>query len=325
MAEADHRQGRRQQDHPVLASPALLALRDSRAVKLWNHPEFSAVLRSGRIFAWYWGHEHRCSVFEGPDKNFGILARCIGNSGMPDSRDPRAICRRRANRSTTAPSGGAAQAQTKEGNLLPDVVVLEGPNEYIKGEEDKFSPHGYAVLNLDGPSLDRAGPQPEGTGHLRKEAGLAPWRSADASSSCATGPRARSEQHQVADAVAKVRAIIGPANIPDSEPLAQSALDKLHNGDSPSAEELTALEIVVRLLRPVVLRARRRAHRSAGSGRPQPVSARPEGQVEVVLRAGQTGAAVDRPGRDQRPSSTSAPDSSSPTGCSRPTVTCSAR
>jgi hypothetical protein len=58
--------------------------------------------------------------------------------------------------------------------------------------------------------------------------------------------------NQVADAVAKVRAIIGPANIPDSEPLAQSALDKLHNGDSPSAEELTALEIVVRLLRPVV-------------------------------------------------------------------------
>jgi hypothetical protein len=59
--------------------------------------------------------------------------------------------------------------------------------------------------------------------------------------------------HQVADAVAKVRAIIGPANIPDSEPLAQSALDKLHNGESPTVEELTALEIVVRLLRPVVL------------------------------------------------------------------------
>ena len=37
--------------------------------------------------------------------------------------------------------------------------------------------------------------------------------------------------HKVSDAVAKVRAIIGPANIPDSEPLAQSALDKLHNGE----------------------------------------------------------------------------------------------
>jgi S1-C subfamily serine protease len=58
--------------------------------------------------------------------------------------------------------------------------------------------------------------------------------------------------HKVSDAVAKVRAIIGPANIPNTEPLAQAALDKLHNGEVPSAEEVTALEIVVRLLRPVV-------------------------------------------------------------------------
>ena len=56
----------------------------------------------------------------------------------------------------------------------------------------------------------------------------------------------------VQNAVAKVRAIIGPQNIPDSEPLAQSALNKLHQGEKPTAEELAALEIVVRLLRPVV-------------------------------------------------------------------------
>ena len=58
--------------------------------------------------------------------------------------------------------------------------------------------------------------------------------------------------HQVAEAVAKVRAIIGPMNIPDSEPLAQSALDKLRNGETPNADELAALEIVIRILRPVV-------------------------------------------------------------------------
>lgn len=58
--------------------------------------------------------------------------------------------------------------------------------------------------------------------------------------------------HQVADAVAKVKAIIGSTNIPDSEPLAQAALDKLHRGEAPTVEELTALEIVVRLLRPVL-------------------------------------------------------------------------
>jgi V8-like Glu-specific endopeptidase len=59
--------------------------------------------------------------------------------------------------------------------------------------------------------------------------------------------------HQVADAVAKVRAIIGPQNIPDSEQAAQVALDKLRNGEIPTPTELAALEVVIRLLRPVVL------------------------------------------------------------------------
>ncbi len=55
------------------------------------------------------------------------------------------------------------------------------------------------------------------------------------------------------DAVQKVRAIVGLQNIPETDPLAQSALDKLHMNEIPTADELTALEIVVRLLRPVVL------------------------------------------------------------------------
>lgn len=59
-------------------------------------------------------------------------------------------------------------------------------------------------------------------------------------------------EHQVAQAVTKYRAIIGPATIPMSEPLAQKAFDKLHDGEIPTADELAALEIVVRLLRPVV-------------------------------------------------------------------------
>jgi hypothetical protein len=56
--------------------------------------------------------------------------------------------------------------------------------------------------------------------------------------------------HQVQEAVAKVRAIVGPAEIPASEPDAQSAWDKLRNGDAPEPNELAALELVIRLLRP---------------------------------------------------------------------------
>jgi S1-C subfamily serine protease len=54
------------------------------------------------------------------------------------------------------------------------------------------------------------------------------------------------------EAVRKVRAIIGPTNIPDSEQAAQAALEILRRGEIPTAEQITALEVVVRLLRPVV-------------------------------------------------------------------------
>ena len=83
-----------------------------------------------------------------------------------------AACRTAATRRADLPQAGEpvynraewrrSAAQTKGGNLLPDVVVLEGPNEYIKDEEDKFSPHGYAVLNFDGPSLTEQVLNPKG-------------------------------------------------------------------------------------------------------------------------------------------------------------------
>ena len=126
---------------------------ESQGSKLWNHPEFGAVLRSKRIFAWYWGHEHRCSIFEARDKNFGILARCIGNSGMPESRARTRGLPRAGEAIYAHAEWRRSPAQTIEGNALANVVVLEGPNPYIKNEEDKFTPHGYAVLNLDGPTL----------------------------------------------------------------------------------------------------------------------------------------------------------------------------
>src|SRR6185503_14165484 len=57
----------------------------------------------------------------------------------------------------------------------------------------------------------------------------------------------------VVDAVRRVRAIIGPENIPDSEAEAQAALELMRNGQAPSPLQLEALEIVVRLMRPVML------------------------------------------------------------------------
>jgi len=121
--------------------------------KLWSHSGLGAILRSNRIFAWYWGHEHRCTLFEQPDPNFKLWGRCIGHSGMPQSRGKTRNLLRAADKAYERSDWRRSPAQNKEGNPLPSAVVLEGPNKYIKDEEDKFTPHGYAVLTLDGPML----------------------------------------------------------------------------------------------------------------------------------------------------------------------------
>lgn len=121
--------------------------------KLWSHPEFGALLRSRRIFAWYWGHEHRCTIYEAPDTSFGIFGRCIGHSGMPQSRGPTKGLERAAGKAYERADWRICPAATVSGNSLSRAVVLEGPNEFIVGEEEKFVPHGYAVLVLDGEHL----------------------------------------------------------------------------------------------------------------------------------------------------------------------------
>jgi hypothetical protein len=126
---------------------------ESQGLNLWSHPRFGKILRSKRISAWYWGHEHRCSVFEGPDSNFGILARCIGHSGMPESRDATRQLPLANESQFAMAEWRRSLARSMAGNPLPNVTVLDGPNLDIPSEEDKFSPHGYAILTFDGPTL----------------------------------------------------------------------------------------------------------------------------------------------------------------------------
>ncbi|UPJ49339.1 trypsin-like peptidase domain-containing protein [Bradyrhizobium sp. 200] len=57
------------------------------------------------------------------------------------------------------------------------------------------------------------------------------------------------------DAVRKVRSIVGSKNIPASEKGAQIAMDALLDGRAPTPAQISALEIVIRLMRPVVLTA----------------------------------------------------------------------
>jgi hypothetical protein len=124
---------------------------ESQGKKLWAHPEFKKILKSKKIFAWYWGHEHRCCIYENPHPSTGILARCIGHGGMPDDR------KTTRNLKVAKGIGPAdwrrAPATKRSGITVPQSLVLEGRNPFMGKEADKFLPHGYAVLNFDGPSL----------------------------------------------------------------------------------------------------------------------------------------------------------------------------
>lgn len=55
------------------------------------------------------------------------------------------------------------------------------------------------------------------------------------------------------EAIETTRAIIGPGVIPNSETAAQKAMEKLKNGDTPTSDELIALEFVIRIMRPAPL------------------------------------------------------------------------
>ncbi|CAN5253552.1 hypothetical protein BH10PLA2_BH10PLA2_14220 [soil metagenome] len=126
---------------------------ESQGVKLWGHQRFGPILRSKRIFAWYWGHEHRCTIFEERDTSFGLYGRCIGHGGMPQSRKATRDLPRANEPAYLKAQWRRSSAQMNADNNLPSCVVLEGQNPFIVGEEEKFSPHGYAVLTLDGRQL----------------------------------------------------------------------------------------------------------------------------------------------------------------------------
>lgn len=104
-------------------------------------------LRQGRFAGWYWGHEHRCFIHDPHERFGGLLGRCLGHGGIPYKRY----------------DGDGATEERREGNsrwlrfgprdLVPGGLLLDGPNPHVEGKEDKYGPHGYMTLELDGPSL----------------------------------------------------------------------------------------------------------------------------------------------------------------------------
>jgi len=139
---------------------------DRRVILFSHHQPFSLYEKQGprlvtqlgplleqrKIHAWYWGHEHRCVVYE-PHPLWGVRGRCVGHSAFPYFRD------------------GFKQPLAEPGwqsifakNLVPGARVLDGPNKYVEGNGVKYGPNGYVVLELDDRDLRELYMNPDGTG-----------------------------------------------------------------------------------------------------------------------------------------------------------------
>jgi hypothetical protein len=126
---------------------------ESQGTALMAKERFTSILKDPRVVVWIWGHEHLCTVFEQPHPEYGLYGRCFGHGGMPQSRSGTRNLPRAGEVIYADDNWVRSKASHHGGHLLPDCVILEGPNPYIKGEEEKFTPHGYAVLQLEGRGL----------------------------------------------------------------------------------------------------------------------------------------------------------------------------
>jgi Calcineurin-like phosphoesterase len=113
--------------------------------------KLQALLTSGRIHSWYWGHEHHCVIYD-PHPAWGMRGRCIGHSGFPEFRKsdwgaaPAHPTWRRLSQTDNSPSGS----------------VLDGRNEYIEGHEGEYAPHGYVTLEFENEKMTEIVHQADG-------------------------------------------------------------------------------------------------------------------------------------------------------------------
>jgi len=105
------------------------------------------LLEARSITAWYWGHEHQCVLYDAHPR-FGLLGRCLGNGGIPEPRK-REVLEAPAEQTIGAVSWKRLAATPDS----PSCVALDGPNMDIKGEEQKFVPHGFMTLEFNGRSM----------------------------------------------------------------------------------------------------------------------------------------------------------------------------
>jgi Calcineurin-like phosphoesterase len=102
------------------------------------------ILKEKKISAWYWGHEHRCVLY---DKHpvYGLYGRCVGHSGYPYFRDNFTGFKSEA---ISNDSNNFSWKFMPSKDKCPSAKILDGSNIYVEGYEVKYGANGYMTLNF---------------------------------------------------------------------------------------------------------------------------------------------------------------------------------
>jgi hypothetical protein len=99
-----------------------------------------------RIFAWYWGHEHRCLLYDQHPKHH-FRGRCAGHAGFPETRPD-------LSNADISPDFGSQWRRLKSKDpSRPDGWIYDTNNLYIPGFETLFAPNGFMRLEFNGRQL----------------------------------------------------------------------------------------------------------------------------------------------------------------------------
>ncbi|MDT7603384.1 MAG: hypothetical protein QOF61_1381 [Acidobacteriota bacterium] len=127
-----------------------------------QHPNLTArigdLLTGKHFFAWYWGHEHRCVIYDQHDL-WGLFGRCVGHGGYPYFRKDWAQLG-----GTKDPANSNWFVLPKK-NFTPGGRALDGPNPFIGDSDDpnKYGPQGYMTVEFRGKNLNEIVHAPDGT------------------------------------------------------------------------------------------------------------------------------------------------------------------
>jgi len=125
--------------------------------------ELGELLTNKKIFAWYWGHEHRCMIFD-RHSAWGIYGRCAGHSGFPYFRDKfteGSIVKR-------GPQDSVLRKLDSK-NAVPGGLIIEGPNPYIPDHINDYGPNGYMTLEFSDDRLNEIVQMPDGSVAYERE------------------------------------------------------------------------------------------------------------------------------------------------------------